>query len=53
MTKNFQEKLHQEECKQWNVQIFVPVEENLSVKNSPRLSANYLQEKTCKKHMQN
>ena len=26
MTKNFQEKLHQEEFKQWNVQIFVPVE---------------------------
>ena len=37
------------------MQKFVPVlEENLSVKNAPKLSAQYLQNKTCKtKQMQN
>ena len=54
MTENFH-KLHQEECKNQKVQKFVPVlEENLSVKNAPKLSAKYLQGKTCKaKQMQN
>ena len=55
MTENFQDKLHQEECNNQKVQKFVPVlEENLSVKNAPKLSAKYLQDKTCKtKQMQN
>ena len=55
MTENFQGKLHQEECNNQTVQNFVPVsEENLSVKNAPKLSAKYLQDKTCKtKQMQN
>ena len=55
MTENFQGKLHQEECNNQKVQKFVPVlEENLSVKNAPKLSAKYLQDKTCKtKQMQN
>ena len=48
MTENFQDKLHQEECNNQKVQIFVLVlEENLSVKNTPKLSAKYLQDKTC------
>ena len=55
MTENFQDKLHQEDCNNQKVQKFVPVlEENLSVKNAPKLSAKYLQDKTCKtKQMQN
>ena len=55
MTKNFQDKLHQEECNNLKVQKFVPVlEENLSMKNAPKLFAKYLQDKTCKtKQMQN
>ena len=55
MTENFQDKLHQEECNNQKVQKFVLVlEENLSVKNTPKLSAKYLQDKTCKtKQMQN
>ena len=55
MTENFQGKLHQEECNNQMVQKFVSVlEENLSVKNAPKLSAKYLQDKTCKiKQMQN
>ena len=55
MTENFQDKLHQEERNNQKVQKFVPVlEENLSVKNAPKLSAKYLQDKTCKtKQMQN
>ena len=55
MTENFQGKLHQEECNNQKVQKFVLVlEENLSVKNTPKLSAKYLQDKTCKiKQMQN
>ena len=55
MTENFQDKLHQEECNNQKVQKFVLVlEENLSVKNAPKLSAKYLQDKTCKtKQMQN
>ena len=55
MTENFQDKLHQEECNNQKVQKFVPVlEENLSVKNVPKLSAKNLQDKTCKtKQMQN
>ena len=55
MTENFQGKLHQEECNNQKVQKFVPVlEGNLSVKNAPKLSAKYLQDKTCKtKQMQN
>ena len=55
MTENFQGELHQEECNNQKVQKFVPVlEENLSVKNAPKLSAKYLQDKTCKtKQMQN
>ena len=49
MTENFQDKLHQEECINQKVQNFVPVlEENLSVKNAPKLSAKYLQNKTYK-----
>ena len=49
MTENFQDKLHQEECNNQKVQKFVPVlEENLSVKNAPKLSPEYLQDKTCK-----
>ena len=50
MTENFQE-----DCNNQKVQKFVPVlEENLSVKNAPKLSAKYLQDKTCKtKQMQN
>ena len=54
MTENFQGKLHQEECNNQKVQKFVLVlEENLSVKNTPKLSAKYLQDKTCKiKQMQ-
>ena len=55
MTENFQDKLHQEECNNQKMQKFVPVlEENLSVKNVPKLSAKYLQGKTCKtKQVQN
>ena len=55
MTENFQGKLHQEECNNQKVQKFVLVlEEKLSVKNTPKLSAKYLQDKTCKtKQMQN
>ena len=55
MTKNFQDKLHQEECNNQKVQIFVPVlEGNLSVKNAPKHFAKYLQYKTWKiKQMQN
>ena len=55
MTENFQDKLHREERNNQNVQTFVPVlEENLSVKNAPKLSAKYLQDKTWKtKQMQN
>ena len=55
MTENFQDILHQEECNNQKVQKFVPVlEENLSVKNAPKLSRKYLQDKTCKtKQMQN
>ena len=49
MTKNFQEKLHQEECKQWNVQVFVPVEENLSVKNSPKTFGKLFTRKNMQK----
>ena len=54
MTENFQGNLHQEECNNQTVQKFVPVlEENLTVKNAPKLSANYLQDKKCKtKQMQ-
>ena len=54
MTENFPGKLHQEECNNQKVQYFVLVlEENLSVKNIPKLSAKYLQDKTCKiKQMQ-
>ena len=53
MTENSQDKLHQEECKQDAK--FVPVlVRNLSLKNAPKLSAKYLQDKTCKmKQMQN
>ena len=55
MTENFQDKLHQVECNYQKVQKFVPVlEENLTVKNVPKLSLKYLQDKTCKtKQMQN
>ena len=55
MTENFQDKLHQEECNNQKVQKFVPVsKENLSVKNAPKLSAKYLQDKTGKtKQIQN
>ena len=49
MTENFQDKLHQEECNNQKVQKFVPIlEENLRVKKAPKLSAKYLQDKTCK-----
>ena len=56
MTENFQDKLHQKECKQSiKVQKFMPVlKGNLSVKNAPRLFTKYFQDKTCKiKQMQN
>ena len=55
MTENFQGKLYQEECNNQKVQKFVLVlGENLSVKNTPKLSAKYLQDKTCKTNqMQN
>ena len=55
MTENLQGKLHQAECNNQKVHKFVLVlEENLSVKNTPKLSAKYLQDKTCKtKQMQN
>ena len=55
MTENFQDKLHQEECNYQKVQKFVQVlEEILTVKNVPKLSLKYLQDKTCKtKQMQN
>ena len=55
MTENFQDKLHREERNNQNVQTFVPVlEENLSVKNAPKISAKYLQDKTWKtRQMQN
>ena len=55
MTENFQGKLHQEQCNNQKMQKFVLVlEENLSVKNTPKLSAKYLQDKTCKtKQIQN
>ena len=55
ITEHLHDKLHQEECNNQKVQKFVLVlEENLSVKNTPKLSAKYLQDKTCKtKQMQN
>ena len=55
MTENFQDKLHQEECNYQKVQKFVPVlEDNLIVKNAPKHSAKYLQDKTWKtKQIQN
>ena len=55
MTKNFQGKLDQAECNNQKVQKFVlALKENLSVKNTPKLSAKYLQDKICKtKQMQN
>ena len=55
MTENVQDKLHQEECNNRNVQKCVPVlEENLSVRNAPKRSAKYLQDKTRKtKQMEN
>ena len=54
MTENFQDKLHQEECNNQKVQKFAPVlQDKLNVKNGPKLSAKYLQGKTCKtKQMQ-
>ena len=49
MTENFQDKLHQEECKQSKGAKICA-----SIKNAPKLSAKNLQQKTCKiKHMQN
>ena len=49
MTEHFQDKLQQEECKQSKGAKFVPVlEGNLSVKNAPKHSVKYLQEKACK-----
>ena len=49
MTKNFQDKLHQEERKQSKGAKFVPVfEGNKSVKNAPKPSAKYLQDKVYK-----
>ena len=55
MTENFPGKLDQEECNNQKVQKFVLVlAENLSVKNTPKLSAKYLQDKICKaKQMKN
>ena len=55
MTENFQGKLHQAECNNQKVQKFVlALKENLSVKNTPKLSTKYLQDKICKtKQMQN
>ena len=50
MTENFQDKLRQEECKQSkDAKICASIlEGNLSVKNALKLSAKYLQDKTCK-----
>ena len=49
MIKNFQEKLHQESINNQTVQKFVPVlHGNLSVKNAPKLSAKYLEDKIHK-----
>ena len=46
MIGNLQEKLHQGEHKHQKVQKFVPVlDENLSVKITPKLSAIYLEDK--------
>ena len=55
MIENLQEKLHQGKHKQSKVQKFVPVlDGNLSMKNAPKLSAEYLQDKICKiKQIQN
>ena len=55
MTENFQGNLHEEECNNQKRQKFVlALEENLGVKNTPKLSAKYLQYKICKtKQMQN
>ena len=55
MIKNLQEKLHHGSLNNQKVQTFVPVlDGNLSVKNAPKLSAKYLEDKICKiKQMQN
>ena len=47
--ENLQEKLHQGKRKQSKVQKFVPVlDENLGVKNAPKLSVKYLEDKIFK-----
>ena len=55
MIKYLQEKLHQRSISNQKVQRFVPVlHGNLRVKNAPKLSAKYLQNKICKiKQIQN
>ena len=55
MIRNVQEKLHQGSINKQKVQKFVPVlYGNLSVKNAPKLSAKYLEDKKCKiKQIQN
>ena len=56
MIENLQEKLHQGKCKQLKgAKICASIlDGNLSVKNAPKLSAKYLEDKICKiKQMQN
>ena len=55
MTENFQDKLHQVDCKQSKVaKISGVIRRDLSVKNVPKRSARYMQYKICKiKQMQN
>ena len=56
MTENFQNTFYtKRSVNNQEVQKFVPVlKENLSLKNPPKLSAKYLQDKICKiKQMQN
>ena len=49
MTENFQNKLHQEECKQLkSVKIFASIRKELECEKCSKLSAKYLQDKTCK-----
>ena len=49
MIENLQEKYTKESVNNQNVQKFVPVlDENLSMKNAPNLSAKYLEYKICK-----
>ena len=50
MIENLQEALHKGSVNNQKVQKFVPVEEygNLITKNTPKLSAKYLEDNICK-----